>query len=158
MIPRAFRDLERDVSRMLFRPEQQQITAFNPRSMYDMMDLNFGSAAAVPALNVTEAENKYVVEAELPGVKKHDLDVKIVNGNTLVMSGHFASEHKQESDAKNNQRVWAMERTTGAFHREFVFPNEVETDNVQTEYRDGLLRMVVPKAQSQQNVKVIDIS
>jgi HSP20 family protein len=92
-----------------------------------------------PAVDIYEQEGNIVLKAELPGVDPKDVDVRVEN-NVLTLRGErqFDNEVKRE----NYHRV---ERSYGTFTRSFTLPNVVDTGNIKAEYKDGVLRMTLPK-------------
>jgi HSP20 family protein len=95
----------------------------------------------VPFCDVYETENEIVVKAELPEVKKENVKVSIVN-NALEISGErkFSEEIKRE----NYQRI---ERSYGQFLRRFMLPVAVEPNRINAEFKDGVLRVILPKSE-----------
>ena len=92
-----------------------------------------------PAVDIYEKGTDVVLKAELPGIDPKDVDIRIEN-NVLTLRGErkFEEETKQE----NYHRV---ERSYGAFTRAFTLPSTVDTGNVKAEYKDGVLRITLPK-------------
>lgn len=92
-----------------------------------------------PAVDVYEDKDKIRVRAEVPGLKKDDIDLTI-QGNTLILKG----ERKQEFDekAENHHRV---ERVYGRFHRAIGLPSPVNPSEIKATYTDGILEVVLPK-------------
>ena len=92
-----------------------------------------------PSVDVFENENEVVFKAELPGMNAKDIEVKLEN-NVLTLKGerHFEKETKEE----NYHRV---ERAYGNFSRSFALPTAVNGDKVTAEYKDGILKVVLPK-------------
>jgi HSP20 family protein len=92
-----------------------------------------------PSVDIFETENEVVLKAELPGMNPKDIDVKLEN-NVLMLKGerHFEKETKEE----NYHRV---EREYGTFSRSFALPTAVNADKVTAEYKDGVLKIVLPK-------------
>jgi len=81
------------------------------------------------------------VRAELPGVSKDDVKINMIN-NTLVLRG----EKKQETEDKKGS--WHhVERTYGAFERTFTLPNHVVAEKIKARFQDGILEVVIPKAE-----------
>ncbi len=104
-----------------------------------MKDENWSLSTWAPACDIYENENEIVVKAELPEVKKEDVQVAIEN-NVLSIRGErkFSEETKQE----NYHRV---ERSYGEFMRSFTLPSFVDASKVNAEFKDGLLRVTMPK-------------
>jgi len=104
----------------------------------------------VPAFDVIENEKEYIVTAELPGIDPKDIDITISNG-ILTIKG----EKKREEESKGDG-YYFMERQYGAFQRSFRIPEEIKVDEVDATYKNGVLRLVLPKAETS-NVKKIEI-
>jgi HSP20 family protein len=92
-----------------------------------------------PSVDIREDQNGIVLEADLPGVKPEDFKLSIEN-NKLSLSGERKFE--KESKGKNYHRV---ERSYGNFIRTFTLPSTVNVDNVKAEFKDGVLRVTLPK-------------
>lgn len=92
-----------------------------------------------PSVDIYENKDQIVLEAELPGMKREEFDLSIEN-NTLTLRGERHFEKKQESD--NYHRV---ERAYGSFTRSFTLPNTVSGEGATADYRNGVLRVVIPK-------------
>ena len=93
----------------------------------------------VPSVDIFETDNEVVVKAEMPGMNANDIDVRLEN-NVLTLKGerHFEKDAKEE----NYHRI---EREYGTFTRSFALPRTVNGDKVSAEYRDGILKIVLPK-------------
>ena len=92
-----------------------------------------------PAVDLAENENSIVLEADLPGVKNGDFDLSIEN-YILTLRGERKFEKKSEHD--NYHRV---ERSYGRFVRTFTLPSTINVEGVQAEFKDGVLRVTLPK-------------
>jgi HSP20 family protein len=95
-----------------------------------------------PHLNVAEQEDRFEVTAELPGLKPEDFSVE-VKDNALWISGEKKEEH--EENGKTYHRV---ERRYGGFRRMIPFATQVNAEHIAAEYKDGVLTVRVPKAES----------
>ena len=98
-------------------------------------------AGVFPLINLTEDKNNYYVRAELPGVKADDLDIQ-ATASTIAITG----ERKiapQDKDAKYHRK----EREAGTFSRMISLPGEVDNDKVEAKLENGVLTVVVPKAE-----------
>lgn len=91
-------------------------------------------------VDVTEAPGSYTVHAEIPGVKKEDIQVTI-DGNQVSIS----AEIKRESEEKKDQRVLRAERYTGRVYRAFALAQDVDRETAQARYENGVLELVLPK-------------
>jgi HSP20 family protein len=92
-----------------------------------------------PVVDIYEKDGNIVLKAELPGVDPKDVDVRVEN-NLLTLRG----ERKFDTDVKR-ENYHRVERAYGAFSRSFTLPNVVDTQNIKAEYKDGVLRMTLPK-------------
>ncbi len=92
-----------------------------------------------PSVDIFENDNEIVIKAELPGMNAKDIDVRLEN-NVLTLKGerHFEKETKEE----NYHRI---EREYGTFIRSFALPTAVNGDTVTADYKDGILKIVLPK-------------
>jgi HSP20 family protein len=92
-----------------------------------------------PAVDVFEQDGNIVLKAELPGVDPKDVDIRVEN-NVLSLRGERKFEG--EVDRENYHRV---ERAYGSFARSFTLPSVVNTEKIQAEFKDGLLKVTLPK-------------
>jgi HSP20 family protein len=91
-------------------------------------------------LDVSENNGAYVVTAEMPGVKKDDINVTI-NGNQVAIS----AEVKKEKEAKNSEKELRSERYYGKVYRAFTLAQDVDEGAAQARYTDGVLELTLPK-------------
>lgn len=92
-----------------------------------------------PAVDIFEHEGKIVLKAELPGVDTKDVDIRVEN-NILTLRG----ERKLDADV-TRESYHRVERAYGAFQRSFTLPSVVDTDKILAEFKDGVLRVTLPK-------------
>jgi HSP20 family protein len=112
-------------------------------------ELSFADWA--PSVDIEEAEDRYVIKADLPGVDKKDIDVKLDNG---VLS--IRGEKQTEKETGKGTRRHRSERFHGSFARSFTLPDAVKADKVDASYKDGVLLLTIPKAE-EARPKSIDI-
>ena len=110
-------------------------------SDWPMRSLDAGLAEMVPAIDVRDAGDAYVVEVEMPGVNPDDTEV-MIEGRTLTIKGRFAEEREQDEG-----NVLLRERRRGQFMRAVALPGMVEVDQVTSKYEDGELIITLPKAE-----------
>lgn len=91
-------------------------------------------------MDVKEADDQYLIKAEIPGVKKDDIHVT-VEGNRVSIS----AEVKKEKEEKEGERVIRSERSYGMASRSFSLADEVDQSKVQAKYTDGVLELTLPK-------------
>jgi HSP20 family protein len=102
-----------------------------------------------PAFEVKETQEGFVFKADLPGVKEADLDIK-VTGDRLTISGHRASEKRDEHDT-----YFAFERSFGTFTRAFTLPQGVNADLARAEMEGGVLTVTLPKLPDAQPKRIM---
>jgi HSP20 family protein len=101
-----------------------------------------------PALDVYETDGEVVVKAELPGVKKEDVEV-LVRDNSLIIRG----EKKEEKEEKT-ETYYRVERVYGKFERVVALPAEVKLEGVKAEFKDGVLEIRLPKEKTSKEAKI----
>jgi HSP20 family protein len=92
-----------------------------------------------PTIDVFEKEDKFVVKAELPGMKEEDIDISVV-GDTLTIKG----ERKAESEVEEEDYYYC-ERSYGSFSRSIAIPSNVDAKKIEANYNDGVLEVSLPK-------------
>jgi HSP20 family protein len=135
--PRGLRGLSRDPFRELFDLQ---------RGINQLFDASFTTPreevalkAWTPAVDVYEDENAFLIKLELPEVSRDDVKVGL-NENTLSISGERRVEN--EDKRENYHRV---ERSYGQFFRSFTLPPNVNTEAINAQFKDGVLRLTLPK-------------
>lgn len=118
------------------------------RNLFDGFDRTFDSLfntslfgrARVPAVDIREEEDRYVLEAELTGLSEKDIDVKL-DDNLLVISS------KNEEDTESKQSGYILkERRSTTFSRSFVVPKDVDRKKIEARFKNGLLTLTLRKA------------
>ena len=92
-----------------------------------------------PAVEVFEKEDRYIVKAELPGMKEEDIEVNAADGR-LTIKGEKKTEHEVEEEEYH----WS-ERSYGSFVRTIGFPSNVDTSKIKASYEQGVLEITLPK-------------
>lgn len=100
------------------------------------------SAGVFPLVNLTEDKNNYYVRAELPGVKANELDIQ-ATANNISISG----ERKIAAEGEN-ARYHRREREAGTFSRVIGLPGDINTDQVDAKLENGILNVVIAKAEA----------
>lgn len=95
----------------------------------------------MPAVNVKDNEKNYEIEVAAPGMKKEDFSITVDN-RILTIS----AEVKEEKEVKED-KYSRREFVSGSFSRSFTLPENVDENNIQANYENGILKVVVPKAQ-----------
>lgn len=99
------------------------------------------AAPVYPALNLWEDADRFVLEAELPGMKPHDVEVSVVDG-LLAIKG------VRPAEVSETGAFLCRERAFGAFTRAVEVPAGVDAGGVEATLRDGILTVVLPKAEA----------
>jgi HSP20 family protein len=99
------------------------------------------AGTSVPAVNIKDTIDNYEVEMAAPGMKKDDFHVDLDN-NLLTISAEVKSEN---SDKDKDGRYSRMEFSYSSFSRSFTLPDTVEADKIAAKYKDGVLRITLPK-------------
>jgi HSP20 family protein len=107
------------------------------------------AGAAQFRVDVSENEKAYTLRAEIPGVKKEDINVTI-DGDTVAIS----AEVKQEKDVKNGDRVLRSERYYGKLYRAFTLGQAVEEAGTHARYAEGVLELTLPKKAAAQAKRI----
>lgn len=96
-----------------------------------------------PSCDIDEGKDHYLVSFDMPGVRKEDIKIE-VQGNNLVISGERQREVKQQ----DGEATLYHERNYGKFERTFVMPTSINTEKIEAHYENGVLNVVLPKAES----------
>ena len=101
-----------------------------------------GAAERAPQIRIdlSESDESYMVKAEIPGVRKEDIDVRI-DGNQVTIS----AEVKRESEEKKGERSLCTERSYGFASRSFLLSSDVDSSKSVAKYQDGVLQLQLPK-------------
>jgi HSP20 family protein len=102
----------------------------------------------LPSLDVAETKNDIVVKAEVPGMDPKDIDISLSDG-LLTIKG----EKKQERVEKD-ENYHLVERSYGTFARSIRLPNEVKSDKINASYKNGVLKVVLPKSEEAKKKEV----
>jgi len=118
------------------------------REIGDLFNGFFGATSGtpdfLPALDIAEQDGASLVMADLPGVKREDVKITIQDGMLTL------SAERKEAALPENARWIRNEIPAGRFSRSVTLPHEVDRDRITAELKDGILRVVLPKAASAQ--------
>jgi HSP20 family protein len=112
------------------------------KSMWRPVRLEMAAPAPAIRLEVSETDDAFKVKAQVPGVKKDDIKVKIDHGMVSI-----SAETKQHKEEKKDGKVIKSEFQYGAASRSFTLDNEVDADKAEAKYEDGVLFLTLPKKQ-----------
>ena len=115
------------------------------------LDNDLSTMEWAPTVDIEENDDNFKVTADLPGVSKDDIDVRLDNG-VLSISGE---KHVDKETGKGTKQH-RTERFRGSFSRSFSLPSSIDADKVNADYKDGVLTLAIPKVESKKP-KSIDI-
>lgn len=124
------------------------------KNFSDIMDeffndvVNTNRESFVPGIDISETDNQFLISAELPGMKKDDIDISLDNGR-LTISGERKFE--KEEEGKTFHRV---ETRYGSFNRSFQLPDNVDEESINAKYENGLLNISIDKAEDKVKKKI----
>ncbi|MBW3637530.1 MAG: Hsp20/alpha crystallin family protein [Armatimonadetes bacterium] len=95
-----------------------------------------------PAVDVAEDAHEIVLQVELPGMKKEDIDIQLT-GDTLRLSGQ-----RRREEHERGEHFHRIERSYGAFSRTFQIETPIDAANVSADYQDGVLTLKLPKQEA----------
>jgi HSP20 family protein len=101
-----------------------------------------------PAIELTEKDNLFTVNVEMPGVSAKDLTIEVTPDEMLV-TAETREERKEEKD-----KIHSSEIMTGSLFRAITFPKRINTDRVQAELKNGMLKVTAPVATEQLAKKI----
>ncbi len=107
-----------------------------------------GARRWIPAMDVAETEEHFVLRTDLPGLSESDVKIE-VEDNVLTISGERKSEHEQ-----NGKGYHRVERSFGAFSRSLTLPEGVDADAIQANFDSGVLEVQIPKPEQHKPRKV----
>jgi HSP20 family protein len=102
----------------------------------------------VPPVDLVEAEDHFVLKADLPGLSEDDVNVEVQDG-TLAISGERHAEHE------SHEHGWyRLERSFGSFHRSLTLPDGVDADAISARFENGVLEVRIPKPEERKPRRV----
>ncbi|HJS95294.1 MAG TPA: Hsp20/alpha crystallin family protein [Solirubrobacteraceae bacterium] len=102
----------------------------------------------IPAMDVVETEDHFVLRADLPGLAESDVNIE-VEDNVLTVSGERKSEHEQKGEG-----YYRVERSFGSFSRSLTLPEGIDADSIQASFDNGVLEVRIPKPEQPKPRKV----
>ncbi len=135
---------------MLWNPfvEVERIRREFDRLLEELMPREEAERVFAPVVDVYETDQDLVVKAELPGVKKENLEVSI-RDNALYIKG----EKKEEKEEKT-ETYHRVERVYGRFERTIPLPTDIKLESAKAEFKDGVLEIRIPKAEGAKEKKI----
>lgn len=126
-------------------------TLFDLREDFDKMFRNFASGFAspdvsrtmFPLMDIKERKNEILVEAEVPGLDKKDINISLKK-DELVIQGE-----KKEEEKKEGESFLRVERSYGKFRRSIKLPSNIKSEDIKADYNNGVLRIHLPKTEEE---------
>ena len=130
------------------------VTRFEPWSMFDLLARDFDRLGArrlpshdaegavtdwVPAVDIVEEKDRFVLRADVPGVEPNDIEVSMDAGILSISGRRFEESRSEEAGL---QRV---ERVSGRFFRRFSLPDTADAESIQASSKNGILEVTIPK-------------
>jgi len=101
-----------------------------------------------PAVDIKEEDDKYLLHADIPGVKPEEIEISMDNG-VLTIKGE--RKHESTEEKENYKRI---ERMHGVFYRRFALPDDADAEKIKASGKDGVLEVVIPKTEAQKPRKI----
>ncbi len=113
----------------------------------------FNKMLTIPAVNIIESKEDFKLDFAVPGMKKEDFHLNI-EGNMLTIS----SEKESSKDTNHDSRYTRKEYSYSSFSRSFSLPEDVNSENIEASYHDGILHITMPKKEEAKKLLVKNIS
>ncbi|MEC9342167.1 MAG: Hsp20/alpha crystallin family protein [Pseudomonadota bacterium] len=133
-----FNELQRDINRLFDSPSLRRVSN----------DESVDAADWAPAVDIKEEQNRYLLHADVPGVKAEDIDVTMDRG-VLTIQGKRESVREEEKEGYRR-----VERARGTFLRRFNLPEGVDAEGITAKTSDGVLEVEIPKSATLQPRKI----
>jgi HSP20 family protein len=140
-----------------------QLKKIDPRrdffpSFFKMNDdffTDFFKGSDLPAVNIVENNREFRIELSVPGFNKDDFKIEIEK-NILTIS---ASQESKREEKDNDEKIHRQEFHSASFSRSFVLPENIDTEHIFAEQKDGILKIALPKLENtpEDKVKKIEI-
>jgi HSP20 family protein len=151
---RPFQTLRRGIDQFLEDFQLDFLRSAFRRSVFDVEPFwqHDRTRGATPAVDIVEKDTAYEVTADLPGLEKKSIEVKVVKGNLTIKGG------KQEIKEEQKKDYYLRERLFGSFERSFRIPESVDTDKIEASFKQGELTVTLPKKpEAQKPAKKINV-
>jgi len=138
------------IPRRRYQPFVPEIDIFDRFFDFELPTLFNGEELIIPQFDISETDKEYVISGEIPGIDVKDLNVTLTDG-IITIKGE---KKKETEDTEENYHC--IERHYGSFERSFRVPDKVKTEKLDANYKDGVLKLTLPKAEASE-VKKIEI-
>jgi HSP20 family protein len=127
---------------------QEMDRVFHPLLQREVETSHISGGDWMPAVDIKDEDNRYVIRADIPGVKAEDIEVTMENG-MLTIRGERKFEETEEKE--NFKRI---ERSHGLFYRRFTLPDNTDAEAIQASGKDGVLEVIIPKTEELQTKRI----
>lgn len=129
-------------------PTLDRVLTMN-RELDRVLSRNFGNATAwLPAMDVVERTDSFVVALDVPGVSHDAIDITFDQGALTIRGNRTAPEYREED------KIYVSERTPGEFERVVRLPETIDADRIQASFNSGVVTIHVPKAEAARARKI----
>jgi HSP20 family protein len=136
---------------MMRQLQQEMSNVFDRRVADTEESLPVASCDWAPAVDIKEEDNRFLIQADIPGVDPNDIEVKMENG-VLSISGERRAEHEEEKEGFKR-----IERSYGSFMRRFTLPDTADADSISAKSKNGTLEVIVNKREPSNQTRRIAI-
>lgn len=127
----------------------------NFNSMFNNFYDAFNSVSSTrnPLVDVIQGKENYVIEVELPGYKKEDVNLKLENHNLTIMS---SEEYNKNSKKEIEDKQYLVKETkiSNSFKRSFGLPKDVDEEKIDATFKNGVLKITIPKSKAVATKKI----
>lgn len=139
-----------------FKPTREFDNIHNTIKQYlddsSSMKSSFNTEIFSPKIDISEKGNQLIIDAEVPGVKKEDLKITLQD-NILTIEGE-----KKNVSEESKRKYFRTERSYGSFKKSFTLPEDVDSEKVDANFKNGVLSIVLSKVEEQAPVeKIIEV-
>lgn len=134
--------IQYDPWRKLQQLQREMGTLFDPLLGTEDEGVTIAASDWVPAVDIKEEDNQFLVVADIPGVAPEDIEVKMENG-MLSIKGERKEEFKEEKEGYRR-----IERSCGTFHRRFTLPETADAEGITAKSNNGSLEITIPKREA----------
>lgn len=143
--------IQYDPWRKIQQLQREMGTLFDRRLDTDDDSVTMATSDWVPAVDVKEEDNRFLIIADVPGVDPDKIEVHMESG-MLSIKGERHEEHKEEKEGYKR-----IERVHGCFHRRFNLPETADADNITAKSRNGTLEISIPKREAPSQTRRITV-
>ena len=140
-----------DPWRRLQQLQREMGNLFDPTLTRDEDSANIATSDWVPAVDIKEEDNRFLISADIPGVDPDKIEVHMDNG-VLSIKGERHEEHKDEKEGYKR-----IERSFGSFQRRFTLPDTADAEGITAKSRHGTLEISIPKREALTQTRRISV-